>query len=54
MLSNAQIFLDQLPTPATALAGVAWINSNDTPASLFRFARRDKYELAPPFASSHP
>jgi hypothetical protein len=43
----AQIFLYHLPTSATALAGVAWINQYDTPASLFRFARRILYELFP-------
>jgi hypothetical protein len=47
MHPNAQILLDQLPTPATALAGVAWVNQYDTTASLFRFAYRDQYKLFP-------
>src|SRR6266487_497191 len=47
MHTDAQIFPHQLPAPATALAGVARINQYDTPASLFRFARRDEYELIP-------
>lgn len=47
MHANAQTFLDQLPTPATAFAGVARINQYETMASLCRFARRDQYELIP-------
>jgi hypothetical protein len=47
MHANAQIFLDQLPTPATAFAGVARVNHYDTTASLFRFARRNQYEVIP-------
>jgi hypothetical protein len=47
MHPNAQILLYQLPTLATALASVAWVNQYDTPASFFRFARRDEYELVP-------
>src|SRR3712207_3677779 len=47
MHTNAQILLNQLPTPATALAGVTRVNSYHTTASLFRFARRDQYKLFP-------
>jgi hypothetical protein len=45
MHPNAQIFINQLPAPATALAGIASINQYDPTASLFRFARPDEYEL---------
>jgi hypothetical protein len=47
MHPNAQIFGYQLPTSATALARVAWINQYDTPASLCRFARCVLYKLIP-------
>src|SRR5713101_3318050 len=47
MHTNAQILLNQLPTPATELAGVAWVNQYDATASLLCFARRVLYELIP-------
>jgi hypothetical protein len=47
MHTDAQIFLDQLPAPATAFARVARINQYNATASLFRFTRRDPYELFP-------
>jgi len=47
MYTNAQIFVYQLPTPATALTGVARVNQYDTTASIFRFAQRVLYKLVP-------
>ncbi len=47
MNTNAQILFDQLPTAATAFAGVARVNQYDTAASLSRFARRVLYQLIP-------
>ncbi len=47
MHPNTQILLNHLPTPATAFAGVAWLNQYDAPASLFRFAHRELYKLIP-------